>query len=687
MNFKSFLRCILFCIIPIVSCGTHPEPPAPYGQIPTEWQLEWQKMEYYMFIHFGPNTFTDKEWGHGDEDPQVFNPTSLDCRQWAATAKNAGMKAIIVTAKHHDGFCLWPSEYSTHTVRESAWKDGKGDVLRELSDACKEYGLKFGVYLSPWDRNHSAYGTPEYNQVFSNTLKEVLGNYGHVFEQWFDGACGEGPNGKQQVYDWPLFHKTVYDLQPHAIIFSDVGPGCRWMGNERGMAGETNWSTLNITGFGPGTAAPSQQVLNTGDMNGEKWIPAEVDVSIRPGWFYSASTDDKVKSVGKLTDIYHTSIGRNSNLLLNVPPDRRGLIHPTDSARLMEFRKVIDASFSNNLTKGAKAKADHIRGNSSIYGEKNLFDGNFDTYWTTDDGQLSASIEITLNKEQAFNRVMLQEYIPLGQRVKAFSIEYWDGSGWQQLDKQTTIGYKRIIRFPTVTTSKLRVNIEDALACPVLNEISVFKAVEILETPVISRNRQGKVTIGCESDDPVIYYTTDGSEPTASSNRFVSPFDFEKGGTILAKAFIDNNTQSSETVKAEYDIAPAKWTVLSPKVRGVERTIDGNPASAFIFSEPGGNTLSIELGEELVLKGFSYMPVAGRQGNIYRYNFLISSDGKKWQKIMANASFGNIKNNPVQQFVRFENSVKASFIRLESVETAEPGQQAVIGEIGVITER
>jgi len=409
----------------------------------------------------------------------VFNPIALNCRQWAATAKAAGMKAIIVTAKHHDGFCLWPSKYSMHTVRESAWKDGKGDVLKELSDACREFGLKFGVYLSPWDQNHPAYGTPEYNQIFSNTLDEVLSNYGHVFEQWLDGANGEGPNGKRQVYDWDLFHSTVFRNQPHAIIFSDVGPGCRWMGNERGVAGKTNWSTMNVEGFEPGRGAPPTKVLNEGEEGGAAWVPAETDVSIRPGWFYSPETDDRVKSLAHLVDIYYTSVGRNSNLLLNVPPDRRGWIHPNDSARLMEFRRIIDETFAVNLAKDAKITAVHTRGKSSKYRANNLVDGKYDTYWTTDDHQLSATIEIDFGKSQTFNRFMIQEYIPLGQRVKSFSVEYWDGGAWQRIDRQTTIGYKRILRFPMLTTQKLKVVIEESLACPVLNGIGVYKAPEL----------------------------------------------------------------------------------------------------------------------------------------------------------------------------------------------------------------
>ncbi|MDR3250185.1 MAG: alpha-L-fucosidase [Tannerella sp.] len=466
-----------FAILSLIlsaGCGKQ-DPPAALTPAPTPQQLEWQKLEYYMFMHFGPNTFTNMEWGSGEEKPEVFNPTELDCRQWAATAKAAGMKGIIVTAKHHDGFCLWPSAFSTHTVRESQWKDGKGDVLKELSDACREYDLKFGVYLSPWDRNHPTYGTDDYNLTFANMLKEVLGNYGEVFEQWFDGACGEGPNGKKQVYDWELFNRTVLELQPDAVIFSDVGPGCRWIGNEAARAGETNWSKLNVAGFEPGEKAPKTGILNKGEIDGENWIPGEADVTIRPGWFYSPETDDKVKSVSRLLDIYYSSVGRNVNLLLNVPPDRRGRIHPTDSLRLMEFRRALDEIFAENLAEKADIKATNVRYNSNKFSPRKMLETeNYDSYWAADDNVIQATITLDLKAEKTFNRLTLQEYIALGQRIKAFSVEYWDGENWQLIDRQTTVGYKRILCFPTITAQKIRINIEDALACPVLNGVGLY---------------------------------------------------------------------------------------------------------------------------------------------------------------------------------------------------------------------
>lgn len=475
MKFIQKIIAALMCVFMGIGIAAAQKAPAPYGPVPTQHQLDWQDMEYYMFIHFGPNTFTDKEWGHGDEDPKVFNPKKLDARQWARTAKAAGMKAIVITAKHHDGFCLFPSKYSTHTVRESAWKDGKGDVLKELSAACKEYGLKFGVYLSPWDRNHPKYGTPEYNDIFAKTLKEVHTQYGPIFEQWFDGAKGQGE--KKQDYDFPLFNSVVYEHNPQAIIFSDIGPGARWMGNESGVAGQTNWSRLNTDGFGVGADAPKASVLNTGEEAGKYWIPAEVDVSIRPGWFYSASTDDKVKTLEQLVSIYHTSVGRNGNLLLNVPVNRDGLIHPNDSTRLMELKRYLDAAFKTNLAKGKKVTASDSRGKQ--FSALNLTDTNPETYWSTAEGIKNADITIDLGKQTVINRIVLQEYIRLGQRIGNFTVLYWNEKEWKELDRQTTIGHKRILVFPAISTSKLQIRFHELKAAPAISEIAVYKAPDL----------------------------------------------------------------------------------------------------------------------------------------------------------------------------------------------------------------
>ena len=452
----------------LILCACGSDEPQPYGAVPTEAQLEWQRMEMNMFCHFGPNTFTGEEWGNGGEDEDLFNPTGLDCSQWVAVAKAAGMKGIIITAKHHDGFCLWPSKESNHTVRESRWQRGDGDVLRELSEACRAGGLKFGVYVSPWDRNAPNYGTAEYNQTFARTLKEVLGNYGEVFEQWFDGANGEGPNGRKQVYDWSLFNSTVKEMQPKAVVFSDVGPGCRWIGNEAGCAGRTCWSTINPDGYEPGRG-PAEKTLNEGEEGGECWIPGEADVSIRKGWFYKEN--EHPKSVGELMEIYYNSVGRNAVLLLNVPPDSRGLIAAEDSTRLMEWRAAIDNIFGKDLCKGATVKADSRW--SHRYAVEHVFDGS-DSYWIAKKGTTGGEIIVTLPEQRTFNLVMLQENIALGQRVAEFEIEAYGETGWQRVAHETTIGYKRIVPIAETTTDRLRIRITRSLAEPTLSRIALF---------------------------------------------------------------------------------------------------------------------------------------------------------------------------------------------------------------------
>lgn len=463
-----YTHLLLLCLL--AGCQSAP---APFGACPTPQQVAWQQMEMNLFCHFGPNTFTGAEWGDGTEPEDIFNPTDLDCRQWTATARAAGFKGVILTAKHHDGFCLWPSPESRHTVVQSRWRDGQGDVLRELADACAADGLKFGVYISPWDRNDPRYGTADYNGAFVRTLESVLGGaYGPVFEQWFDGACGEGPTGRRQVYDWPLFNETVYRNQPDAVIFSDVGPGCRWVGNERGEAGRTNWSTLEVEGFEPGAGSPPTEVLNGGTPGASHWAAAETDVSIRPGWFWRVSETPQVKSVQQLMQIYYESVGHNSLLLLNVPPDTRGRIDPVDSLRLLEFRAALDAVFINDLATGARASASSSRGRR--FAAANILNPDYDRFWAAPDGEKAATILLELDAPKTFNRIVLQEYIPLGQRIAAFHIDAMTEDGtWQEIARETTIGYKRIVLTPTVTVSALRLVIDDALACPTLSRLSL----------------------------------------------------------------------------------------------------------------------------------------------------------------------------------------------------------------------
>lgn len=464
---------ILMLAVVVAACC-----PKPYGPVPTDAQLAWQRMEVNMFCHFGPNTFTGAEWGSGDEAEEVFAPTELDCRQWADVARQAGMGGIILTAKHHDGFCLWPSAYSKHTVSDSL------DVLRRFVDACRVQGVKAGVYISPWDRNHPTYGAKEYNTVFANTLKEVHSQYGPFFEQWFDGACGEGPNGKKQHYDWPSFMQTMSDLNPQCVIFSDIGPGCRWVGNEQGHCGDPCWSTLNTDGATPSNNKPDPAELETGHQGGSNWVPAEVDVSIRPGWFWHK--DEHPKTVDELMEIYYNSVGRNGLLLLNVPPDTRGRIAEEDSAVLMAFRAERDRIFCNDLAQGAKFRVIEEFPYSLSrpgHGQENVLDTAYDTYWAA--LTKKAVIDIVLDSFTTFDIIVIQEYIPLGQRVYDVQLAVNEGDGMYaqtNLDNPlcTTVGYKRIIRLDQtigypVCTDRIILTFR-AAAPPVINRIALYNS-------------------------------------------------------------------------------------------------------------------------------------------------------------------------------------------------------------------
>jgi len=416
-----------------------------FGPTPTKQQLAWHEKEFYLFMHFGPNTFTNLEWGKGSEDPNVFNPTAIDCNQWASIAKASGAKGIIITAKHHDGFSLWPSKYSKHTVRESKWMDGKGDVIKMLSEACKKAGIEMGVYISPWDRNHPEYGTAAYNDIYIQTMKELLTGYGNLTELWWDGANGEGPNGKKQVYDFTRFKDSAMSYQPNILIFSDIGPHIRWVGNENGLINETNWNLLDTAGFKRGEGAPANDTLNRGNFNGKNWIGAEADVSIRKGWFYHEEEDSTVKSGKTLFNLYLNSVGHGGNLLLNVPPNRKGLIAPQDSAALMDFRKIREAAFKTNLFKNAVIK--NTKNETAIY----------------------------LTTPVSINSIQLQEQIKFGQRVIRFEIYAGDKEAdMKKIAGSTTIGRKKIIQFPTTTAKCFKVKIIETKATPIMGAVAGY---------------------------------------------------------------------------------------------------------------------------------------------------------------------------------------------------------------------
>lgn len=617
--------------IPVVACclsctSGKVLPPEPILPVLEPKQVEWQQMETYAFIHFGLNTFNDREWGYGDTDPKTFNPTNLDCEQWAQTLVKAGMKGVILTAKHHDGFCLWPFEGTDYSVKNSPWKNGQGNVVKELSEACKKYGLKFAVYLSPWDRHQANYGTPEYLPYFYAQLHDLLTNYGPVFEVWFDGANGgDGWYGgakdirtidRKNYYNYPRIYEMLDSIQPQAIIFSDGGPGCRWVGNEKGFAGATNWSFLRKGEVHPGYDKSYE--LQYGHPDGNQWVPAECDVSIRPGWFYHPEEDDRVKSPDQLVDLYYRSVGHNATLLLNFPVDRRGLIHPVDSANAVRFHEMIQQQLKTNLVAGMTPKVSNERGGDFVASA--LTDDNFDTYWATEDGVTTADIEFSFDTPTRMNRMMLQEYIPLGQRVKAFVVEYLDKDTWLPVklnEETTTIGYKRLLRFETVETKGIRIRITDARGPLCLSNVGVYDAGNV-------------------------------------SDSFV-----EKVEDIESVPYLLPDVKAEETAKAS-----------------------DKQAQTTCFVE--GDRLLIDLQEERLVSSLHFLPDQGEpnKGLIANYEIRVGTSKDAVNQLVKSGEFSNIQNNPVMQSVFF-TPVKARYIELKATRMIRAGEPMGFAELRV----
>lgn len=602
--------------------------PAPLLPLPEQKQVDWQRMETYAFIHFGLNSFCDREWGYGDTDPKMFNPKRLDCEQWVKTLMAAGMKGVILTAKHHDGFCLWPFEGNDYNVSKSPWRNGKGNVVKELSEACKKHGLKFAVYLSPWDRSRADYGSPSYVDYFHSQLRDLLTNYGPVFEVWFDGANGgDGYYGgardkrtidRKNYYNYPRIYQILDSLQPQAVVFSDGGPGCRWVGNEKGFAGETNWAFIPKNTIYPGY--PNYPELQFGYPDGDQWTAAECDVSIRPGWFYHPEEDDKVKSPEQLADLYYRSVGHNATLLLNFPVDRNGLINPVDSANAVNFHKLIQRELGNNLVAGMKPKVSNERGGQ--FAAQALTDGSWDTYWATGDGVTSADITFTFKKAQKMNRIMLQEYIPLGQRVKKFAVEWLDkNSTWkavEQGEETTTIGYKRLLRFLTVETKGLRVRILDSRGPICMNNIGVYYGGE----------------------DAQLTWS-----PASVAMKSV-PFSL-KG----------------------FDEAQ------------LTKVVDRNPTTV-LFADK--NELLIDLGRDTKVSTLMYLPdqSENRHGLIHSYTLAACKADGTDEHVLSSGEFSNIQNNPVLQTITFEPTT-TRYLKLKADRMVNDGEQIGVAELGV----
>lgn len=650
--------------------------------VPSAKQLNWQKLETTVFIHFGMNTFTGREWGDGKEDPALFNPEKLNTDQWAESIKNAGFKLVIITAKHHDGFCLWQTATTKHSVASSPWREGKGDVVADLRKSCEKYGLKFGVYLSPWDRNAKVYGEGKaYDDFFLSQLTELLTGYGRVDEIWFDGACGEGENGKKQVYNFEAYYELINKLMPEAVV-AIMGNDVRWVGNEAGFGRETEWSAtvlqndalaenkaenerLGITALAKDLG--SRSLLEK--ARAVVWWPSEVDVSIRPGWFYHEHEDAFVKSPEKLANIYFNSVGQNSVWLLNIPPNKDGLIAQADSVSLAEFGKFLKNMYSENMVKK----------------NKTAFSLN-----------ASESKEFEIKEGEIFNIIEIAENIEKGQRVESFSVEALKNGVWEKISQGTTIGYKRLLCVPSQSVEAIRVNILSARGEVFIKHVKAYFAQEFVSNPTISRSKNGLVSLK-GNPNAEIHYTLDGSEPTKESPFYREPFEFAGKGVVKARAFFESGAKQSEVISKTFEKAKTLWKVIGctsfePGYEA-EKAIDGEETTMWHSPWAGADltmpqVLMVDCGETLAAKGFAFTP--RQDGNIsgtpFKYAFEVSADGKKWEKPRVSGEFSNIKNNPLRQVVYFEKEYKMRYFRFSALEEVNGDKWCSAGEIDILTE-
>lgn len=671
--------------------------------VPHARQVEWQKLEFTMFIHFGVNTFTDREWGEGNEDPKIFNPTSLDANQWAKVAADAGMKAIILVAKHHDGFCLWPSKFTEHSVKNSPWREGKGDLVKEVADACREHGLKLGVYLSPADLHEPTYGQSEkYNEYFRNQLRELLTGYGPICEVWFDGAT---PKDKGQVYDYASWYRLIRELQPEAAIFGR-GPDIRWVGNEAGVTRASEWSVIPLPvpaeefNWPDMTDGDLGSLAKLRDAKHLHWYPAETDTSIRPGWFWHEKENDKVRSLDDLLNCYYGAAGGNSVLLLNVPPDRRGLIHENDVQRLGELGRVLRSTFSNTVATGSVTTA-------NVQMEPHLAaaatDGHIETYWTTPDWEHEPVITLALPGPRRFNVIAIQEHIASGQRIEKFAVDVWDetrwavgGSGWKEVATGTTVGFKKLLRIPEQNSNRVRVRCLSSRVRPTIAEIGLFLQPIRAAAPTIKRDRNGMVTISGFGNGAACY-TLDGTEPRAGVNTYREPIPLPRGGVVKARAItLGAELVPSIIATAEFDLAKGKWRVADVSSEqpdageAAKNAIDDDP-STFWHTRYSPDTpkaphfIVIDLGEPVLMNGVTYLSrptQSGVNGTVGKYEVYTSDDGKEWGKAAASGAFDNKRE---ERRVMFETPRLGRYVKFVALSEINGRDWASAAEIGVIT--
>lgn len=693
------LSLLLYCK---TSMGQKTASPVPYGVTPSERLLAWHELEFYGFIHFTINTFTDKEWGYGDESPTLFNPTHFDPDQIVLSMKAAGMKAIILTAKHHDGFCLWPTKTTEHNITKSPWKNGKGDVVREISDACRRHGLKFGVYLSPWDRNNEHYATPHYvNTIFQNQLRELLTNYGPVFEVWFDGANGGDGyyGGKREerkidritYYNLDELWNVIRPLQPMACIFSDLGPEIRWVGNESGVAGEICWPTYTPKGREdinkPGLGQTRYEEGQFGTRDGKYWIPAECDVSIRPGWFYHESENNRVRSVENLVNLYFKSVGHGASMLLNIPPSRKGTVYPTDSITLAQMGNYLQRLYAVNYATTAKVKASTVRSSDQAFAPENVRDADRYSYWGTPDGVTTGEITLQFSKPTTFDVVRLRENIKLGVRSDDWEIWAQVKGQWQLFGKGTAIGASRLVKGPKVTAEAIKVSITKGKASICISDIGVFNSPELPKEnlPVISRDEKGQVHIVGESKNASIVYEKNRNAISATSTPYQAPFLMPESGSVSA-AFLNKDGSTSRISTVTFGILPQNWVLYKNQATtdAKQLALDNNPKTVWLvdITSQGTDALILDTKKSQLVKGISYVPdPANGQGNITHYALYGSQNGNDWQLIQE-GEFSNIEANPRPQRINIpKDKGQLRYLKLVPKRWVGNGHQVRIADL------
>ena len=661
--------------------------PLPYGATPSARQLAWQKMEFYGFLHFTVNTFTDRDWGLGDEDPAVFNPTDFDADQIVSSGKAAGMKQLILTAKHHDGFCLWPSRLTEHCIRNSPFERGKGDIVRDIARACARHGLGFGVYLSPWDRNHAEYGRPAYVEYYLAQLRELLTLYGPIQEVWFDGANGGdgfygGAYETREIdgatyYRWPEIYALVRRLQPQAVMFRDYGTDVRWVGNEAGVAGDPCWPTMSGAPFTPALG-------NEGVRGGSLWNPAEVDVSVRHSWFWHADENEQVRSPANLLKLYLTSVGRGCCLLLNAPPDRRGRIDDADVAVLKDFRALLDGAFSRNFAARAQISA------SSVFGPgfepARLAAGG--SWAAKESDRAGAWLQLDLPEPATFDLIRLREDTPYGVRVDDYLVEIEQGRDWRELARHSCIGAQRIIRLDApVTAQKVRLRVLAARASPVISEFGLFRLPEIVEDPVIARDEQGLVTLTVPGTGADLFYSLDGSTPSVP---YAAPIKWAGGGRVRAQARRRSGLASA-VITVDYDIVKSGWRIVSSNSDTAKALLswDQSPDGDMCDAPPGQPLdVVIDLGRTYVATGFTiqrgqWMSYGGAAPESCRV--WLSEDGHAWGSPVLETELAALAACRSLQRLPFAHPVSGRYLRVHLPRAAGGKPGISLARVGITT--